>query len=218
MTIVKTAKTAVEITAFHRDVLAIARTGHNAAETMARKMQALLVSKYGQPVISKGDDGAETRSGGPSFEQYRADRAALKQLAADKGLADDQWLRKPFCAAVVALYGKLPESQSPEALRKAQERKVAQEAVAALRKAQGTAAAPAAPAAPVGAPKGETQDRAPSETEQLESLITRIGLFKTLDACIRILAADESTQAQAAHLAKMAQKAAEVKGAALTAK
>lgn len=180
-------KAAVEVLPFHRDAFAIARTGHKAGETMAKKMEALLTSRYGQVA--------------PTFEQYKADRAALKQIAADKGLESDQWVRKPFCAAIVKLYGKLPESQSPEALRKAAEREIAKKAIEAAR----TSSAPKA-----GAPAGETQDRAPSEAEQIEALVTRIGLMKTLDACLRILEADEKTKGQAAHMRKMAAKTAEL--------
>lgn len=181
---------AVEVLAFHRDAFNIARTGHKAGETMAKKMEALLTSRYG--------------STSPTFEQYRADRKALQQLAKEKGLESDQWVRKPFCAAIVKLYGKLPESQSPEALRKAAEREIAKKAIEAARQSSQS------PAVKPGAPAGETQDRQPSEAEQIEALVTRIGLFRTLDACIRILAADEKTAAQAAHLAKMAKKAAEL--------
>lgn len=178
---------AVEVLAFHRDAFAIARTGHKAGETMAKKMEALLTSRYGQTA--------------PTFEQYKADRAALRQLAADKGLESDQWVRKPFCAAIVKLYGKLPESQSPEALRKAEERRIAQEAV---KKARESSAA-----AKPGAPAGETQDRQPTEAEQIESLVARIGLIKTADAIVRILKSDDRTKAQAVHIEKMLAKVAE---------
>lgn len=178
-------QTPVAILAFHKDVFAIAQTGHRAGETMHKKMCALLTSRYGKAA--------------PTYEQYRADRAALLQLAKDRKLASDQWVRKPFCAAVKAMYGALPEAQTPEAIAKR-----------ALRAQQDAAvkAAKAAAAAPVGAPKGETQDRQPTEAEQVESLVTRIGLFKTLEACVRILEADEATKAQALHIRKMVAKAA----------
>jgi hypothetical protein len=190
----------VEVTAFHLDVYRIANVGQRASETMKSRMQALLVSKYGAPTIGKNAEGKETRSGGPTFEQYKADRRALAQLAKDKGLTNDQWVRKPYNAALTALYGKIPEAQTPEALRKAAERKIAQEAIA---KARESAAAPA------GAPKGETNDRQPTEAEQIDSLVTRIGLIKTADAIVRILKADKRTEAQAMHLEKMLAKVAE---------
>lgn len=179
-------KAPVEVLPFHKDAFAIAQTGRRASETMAKKMEALLTSRYGETA--------------PTFEQYKADRAALRELAKQKGLADDQWVRKPFCAAIVKLYGKLPESQSPEALRKAAERKIAQDAIA---KARESAAKP-------GAPAGETQDRQPTEAEQIEALVTRIGLIKTADAIVRILKADDRTKAQAVHIEKMLAKVAEL--------
>lgn len=194
---------AVVVTPFHQDVYRIAQVGMRATETMRTKMQALLVSKYGEPVIGKDAEGKETRSGGPTFEQFKEDRKALSQIAKDKGLTSDQWIRKPFCHALHVLYGKLPEAQTPEALRKAAEREIAKKAVAAAR------AAAAAPAAPVGAPKGETNDRAPTEAEQIDSLVTRIGLIKTADSIVRILKADERTKAQAMHIEKMLAKVAE---------
>ena len=181
-TIRTSTRAAVEVTAFHRDVFAIAQTGHRAAETMDKKMRALLTSKYGTTA--------------PTFEQYRADRAALRQLAADKKLADDQWVRKPYCAAVKALFGALPEAQTPEAIAKRQQRDAAKTAAKAT-------------AAPVGAPAGQTQDRQPTEAEQIESLITRIGLIKAADAMVRILKADDRTKAQAVHLEKMLAKVAQ---------
>lgn len=172
---------AVEVLPFHRDVLSIAQTGHRAAETMLKKMRALLVSRYGATA--------------PTFEQYRADKAALRQLAKDKKLADDQWLRKPFAAAIKAEYGALPESQ---------------DAAAVAKRAQRDAKKAAAPApAPVGAPAGQTQEHAPSEAEQIEQIVTRLGLIKTADAIVRILEADERTKAQATHLKKMLAKVAQ---------
>lgn len=34
----------------------------------------------------------------PTYEQFWADREALAIIAKDKGLADDQWVRKPYNA------------------------------------------------------------------------------------------------------------------------
>lgn len=174
---------AVVITAFHRDVFTIAQSGHRAADTMAKKMQALITSKYGKLA--------------PTFEQYRADRAALRELAKDKKLADDQWMRKPYCAALKAVFGALPESQDAAAIQKRAQRDAA--------KASAKTSAPTA-----GAPAGQTQDHAPSESEQIEQLVTRLGLFKTLDACMRILEADDATKAVVVHMRKQAAKAAEL--------
>lgn len=180
-------RAAVEVTAFHKDVFEIARTGHRAAETMAKKMQALITSRYGKTA--------------PTFEQYRADRAALKQLAAEKKLADDQWLRKPYCAALKALYGALPEAQTAEAIAKRAQREAAE-------KAKKEKAGQEPDASKTGPKDGATQDRQPSEAEQIEALVARIGVFKALEACIAILAADDSTKAQAVHMKAQAAKAA----------
>jgi hypothetical protein len=207
-TIKVSVKATVVISDYHKDIFKVAQTGQRATETMRVKLQNLLVSKYGAPVTTVGADGVRILSGGPTFEQDREDKKALAQLAKDKGLKSDQWVRKPYNAALTALYGKLPEAQTPEALRKAAERKIAQEAIAKAR---------AAAAAPAGAPKGETNDRAPTEAEQIDSLVTRIGLIKTADAIVRILKADERTKVQATHLEKMLAKVAEQLAAPTTA-
>jgi len=171
-------------TAFHKDAYTLAMSAHKAVESHASKLAALLTSRYGDT--------------SPTYAQYREDQATLSQLAKERGLADNQWVRKPFARAVKALYGALPVSTAPEAVLKRQQREEA------LAKAK-------AQAGP-GAPKGETQERAPSASESIEALITRIGLFKTLEACTRILASDEVTKPQATHLAAVARKAAELSG------
>ena len=190
MSVIKTSTmAAVEVLPFHLSVYKIAQTGQRAEQTLATKMQALVTSRYGETC--------------PTFEQHRADIKALDQLARDKGLTDGQWMRRPYNAAIVALFDKLPESQAPEAIAKREQRaardKVVKDAIAKA-KADGTIA-------PVGAPAGETQERQPSEGEQLEQLIARVGVFECLYACLRILAADKTTEAQAVHMRKMADKA-----------
>jgi hypothetical protein len=196
-TIKVSTKAAVVITAFHQDVFNTSLTGQRASETMKKKLSALLVSKYGQPTIGKDANGKETRSGGPSFEAYRADHAALKHLAeVVKKLKDNQYVRKAYAHAVKTLYGAIPESQDAAAVAKRAQR----DAKAALAKA--------AAAAPTGAPAGETQATQPNEDEQIEQVIARLGYFKCMDALIRIAAADEKTKAQAVHFEKMAKKLA----------
>ena len=186
------------ITAFHKDAYAIINTQRVAVDkaqgTMQTKLGALIVSKYGTTA--------------PTYAQFRADRDALKELAKEKGLADDQWLRKPFNAAIIAIFGKLPEAMTAAAIAKravraAADAKVAQELakvnadraasgmapLAVLRK--GTAKPDAGKA---GAPKGETTQRVASESETIEQYIARVGLWKVMDACARVLNADKSTQ------------------------
>ncbi len=176
--------TPVVILAFHKDVYACAQTAAKAGITMAQKMNALILARY-----------AETC---PTFEEYRADQRALAQLAKDRKLVDNQWVRKPYAAAIKARFGALPVSQAPEAI------------VKAAKRAADAAGKKNADAAAAGAVKGDTTQRVPSDTENLESLIARIGVFKALEACINILAADDKTSAQAKHLKAQAAKAAQL--------
>lgn len=162
---------AVEITAYHKALYAAADGARKATVKALDAVKALLESKYGKTA--------------PTYEQFRADRSALREIAKGKGLADDQWLRKPYNAAVTALYGALPEAQTAAAIAK---RKV-RDALAA----NGTTIAKVK----AGAKKGETAPRRQSEIETLEQYIARIGVFKVLAQCALILEADESTKAVA---------------------
>jgi len=154
------------VTPYHAAVYAACAAAHKAAGTATEKMIALLKSKYGEVA--------------PSYLQYRADQAALASIAKDKGLKDSQWLRKPFAAAVKAVFGALPESQDPASIAK---RKL---------RAQKAGNAPAS--APVGAPKGKVQVKVTSPSESIEQAITRMGLFKVLEACTNILAQVDTTK------------------------
>lgn len=147
---------ALVITAFHKDVYAHIATGFKAAGTMQTKMGALIVSKYGKVA--------------PTYEQYVADQMALKSLATEKGLVDNQWVRKPYAAAIKAVFGTLPESQDPAAVAK--------------RNARGKKAP--------GPVKGVISKKAPTET--VEQLIARIGVFKVLAMCADILEVESSTK------------------------
>jgi hypothetical protein len=146
----------VEVTAFHRDLFKTMETARKAAGTRMEKMTALLRSKYGAVA--------------PTFAQFKADRAALKLLADEKGLTDDQWVRKPYNAAVKLLYGALPEAQTAAAIAK---RKVREATAQTTGKA--------------GAKKGETAPRRTSTPETIEQFVARVGVFKVLDACAAIL-------------------------------
>lgn len=157
-------KNALTITPFHKSLFAAMVSCRKANVTMLTKMQELLKSKYGATM--------------PSYEQAKADRAALKSLAVEKGLADDQWLRKPYNLAVKALYGDLPASASASAQAKARARQAADKGKA-------------------GAPKGEPAPRRASNPESLEQYIARVGVFKVLEQCVLILEADETTTAAA---------------------
>lgn len=157
-------------TEFHKGLVAIMDKVATQEQTAMGKMCALIESKYGDTP--------------PTFAQYTADQAALKELARARGFADNQWVRKPFAAAIKALYGALPESDSPAAVAKRAQR----EAEAAKNPPK------------VGAPAGETQPRKVSASESVEQFIARVGIFATLDALTRILASDDSTKAAAKQL------------------
>ena len=180
----------IAIEQFHKDVATCAMHGIRTAETVAKKMVALVTARYGEKA--------------PTFEQYKADLAAFKVIAEQRKLASEQWLVRPYGAALKTQYKELPVSMAPDAVAKRKQREdrdaLVKSAIAAAKKTT----------EPVGAKQGETQERQPSETEQIEQLVSRVGLWETLYACIRILASDESTKAQATHLQKMADKAHDV--------
>lgn len=160
----KAAGKTVEITPFHRDLFTAMETAHKEHGTMLTRMQALLKSKYGETM--------------PTWMQAKGDRQALKALADERGLADDQWLRKPYNLAVKALYGALPESTSASAEAKRRMRD------AGIKVTQVKA----------GAKKGETAPRRTGDPETLEQYITCIGVWKVLEQCCVILECDDSTK------------------------
>lgn len=199
---------ALVITAFHKDAYTIINTQRVAVDkangTMQTKLGALIVSKYGKVA--------------PTYAQFRADRDALKELASDKGLADDQWLRKPFNAAIIAIFGALPEAQTAAALAKRKVRDAEDakklETLNKTRKSAGEApldklpkkvAAPAA-TRPQGAQPGKTLAQPTPVSETIEQLIARVGLWEIMDACARILNADQSTSAEAKLLQPIVRK------------
>lgn len=182
---------AVIVSQFHTAAFDILRTQANSQFSAKAKLSALLITKYGKPHMERDADGKETPTGGPSFEAYSADQTALKQLCerlpGAQGVDKGQYMRKQYAIAVKGLYGSLPASQ---------------DAAAVLKRAQRDAKKAANPAAPVGAAEGATQDKAPTESETIESIVTRLGLFKTMAACVAILKADAKTAKQAVHIEK----------------
>lgn len=149
-------KAAAPVSAFARDLFTAMQAGAKADLTMRAKLAALLAKQYGD--VS------------PTFEQFTADRAALKSLSAEKGLADDQYARKTYNAAVKAAYKDLPVSMSAAAVAKRAAR-------------PGKAGKPAGKTGPV---KGETAKRV-TTTETLEQMIARVGIPATLDVIASIL-------------------------------
>lgn len=159
---------AVAVTQFHRDMFKVCDAGRKAVGTMMDKMKALLTAKYGKTC--------------PTYEQCKADRLAFGTLADEKGLTDIQWLRKPYNAAIHALYGALPVATNADAKRKQANKKP-------------------------GAPKGETAPRRQSEPESIAQYIARVGVYKILEQCALILEGDDSTKAMASAI-KALKKAA----------
>jgi hypothetical protein len=149
---------------------------NNVETTQAQKLQAFLKAHYGKKC--------------PTFTQFQADRAALKTLAAFKGLVDDQWVRKPYNLAVKALYGALPVAMTEAAIAKRAARALQPKAVKAP--------------APVGAPKGETAPRNASAAEQVEQMVAKFGVFETMKAITAILKADAKTHTDALALEAIA--------------
>lgn len=176
-------KTTIAITPWQQDLFAAAYRGaeaiNKAVESNRAVMRKMLLDQYG--------------SKAPTFEQFRADRAALKILALQKGLVDDQHVRKPYNAAIIDLYGALPVSMSEAAIAKRAERDAAGVSI----KAKGGKA---------GAKKGETAERAESVPETIEQFIAKHGLAAVLQATARILAEKRESKLDATTLQAVAKK------------
>jgi ribosome-associated translation inhibitor RaiA len=172
-------KGTIAITPWQQDLFAAifkAAEGINkAVEGQRAIMRRMLLDQYG--------------STAPTYKQFKDDRAALRILAEQKGLVDDQWVRKPYNAALIELYGSLPESDSPAAIAKRAEREAADKA-----------------AGKVGAPKGQTTERVDSEADKIEQFIAKHGLAKVLQATARILAAKTESKLDAVALQAVASK------------
>lgn len=87
--------TAAQIDLFGR-VLKTATLINRSITTQVATMTAWLGEQYGETP--------------PTYAQFWADREALKFLAQERGLVDDQWVRKPYNMAVKTKYGKKPIS------------------------------------------------------------------------------------------------------------
>lgn len=202
----------VETTPYHKDVINIVMAGKRSAETMQQKLENLLRSKYKDTM--------------PTIIAYTADQRALALLAEQRGLTDNQWVRKPYAAAVRAVYGALPVSTGQDAETKRYTRYTAAQQGAfdaELKRLQAIDQENDTPRAhhvyqalahehaskvktpkvhpTVGAPKGEVKDQAPSPRETISQFIARVGTHAVLAELIKILEADSSTKTQAATLA-----------------
>ncbi len=107
----------------------------------------------------------------PTYAQFISDRAALHVIALDRGLVDDQYVRKLYNKAIKELFGALPVSMSAEAVAKraqrpAKQERVAQKAVAKI----------------------------VSNADQIESFIASVGMAKILTTAAKILKASQATK------------------------
>lgn len=104
----------VVATEFQRNVFECAFSGQHAVskaiESGRARMLRIVGAQYGETC--------------PTYEQFKSDRSAFTALALERGLVDDQVIRKPYCAAIVQLFGKLPVSDSPAAVAKRLQRPV----------------------------------------------------------------------------------------------
>lgn len=178
-------KGTIAITPWQQDLFAAAFKGaegiHKAVESQRAIMRRMLLDQYG--------------STAPTFEQFKADRSALKILAEFKGLVDDQHVRKPYNAAILELYGALPVSMSEAAVAKRAER----DALGVSVSAKGGKAKP-------GAKEGAVAERSESASESMEQFIAKHGLAKVLQAAAHILAAKQETKLDATTLQAVAKK------------
>lgn len=143
----------------------------------------------------------------PTYEQFWDDRDALKALAKERGLKDDQSVRKPYNAAVRQLYGEqimvltagrsaLPVSTTKEAVAKRLVTK------APTKKAKVGAAVIAKPVKPTKA--GNTM---PSDAEAaIRIVLERFGFGAVLMAFSRILAEKRETATEAKRIAALVDK------------
>lgn len=120
----------------------------------------------------------------PTYAQFKDDRAIFKTLAAERCLVDDQVIRKPYCAAIVELFGALPVSDSPAAVAKRLQR-------------------------PVAAPKAVKVDTPPAQRVESESstigqFIAKYGAAAVLVELAKILGTEKATMLDAKTLVAVA--------------
>ncbi len=151
-----------QITPFHNvlfDTLFNAADERNAVyETTRQAIDECIVSQYGVTC--------------PTYDQFKADRTALRVLSLERGLVDDQYVRKVYNAAVIGLYGALPLCMSKAAMIK-------READAKLGKGKGCAKS--------------KQVKAPSPIDDIGQFIAKYGTAKVLMECAKILATSKQT-------------------------
>lgn len=143
-------------------------------ESARARMLALVKAHYGDTC--------------PTYAQFRADRSALASLALERGLVDDQVVRKPYNAAVTELYGSIPVSDSPAAVAKRLQRPTVDKTIKATAKPGDKGA----------------NERTPSEPETIGQFIARFGLAAVLVEAAKILATEKATALDAKTLVAVA--------------
>lgn len=140
----------------------------------------------------------------PTYEQFWDDRDALKALARERGLANDQSVRKPYNAAVRQLYGEqilaategrsaLPVSTTKEAVAK---RMITKPPTKKARVGKDAATKPV-----------RTANGMPSDAEAaIRMVLQRFGFGAVLMAFSRILAEKRETATEAKRLAALVDK------------
>lgn len=141
-----------------------------AIQTYTKEMVRWLEAQYGETP--------------PTYEQFWSDREALAILARENGLVDDQWVRKPYNAAVKALYQELPVSPSKAAVAK--------------RLTRGSQN-----------PTGERRHRPPKDPVKtvenaMHRMIESYGYAPVLSAMARILAERDETRREAKRVENLA--------------
>lgn len=107
----KMAKTAIVEKSYTPAQAQLFKLAYRAAEAVDKVMQTQLGHMTDWLKEQYGDTP-------PTYDQFWSDRDALKAIAHERGLVDDQWVRKPYNSAVKVLYGELPVSISLEAVAK----------------------------------------------------------------------------------------------------
>lgn len=116
----------------------------------------------------------------PTYDQFWSDRDALEALALERGLVDDQWVRKPYNMAIKAVYGALPVSTTAAAVAKRAVRPEAQ----------------ARPTQPVGAKIVKVSMPKDAETA-VRQMLDHYGMAKVLIAFSTILGEHKETLKEA---------------------
>jgi hypothetical protein len=129
----------------------------------------------------------------PTFEQFKSDRSALRVLSLERGLVDDQYVRKSYNAAIIKLYGALPVSMSEAAIAKRATRPTSNNPVSVGQDAK-KSKAPATPAK-------RADD---SEIATIGQFIAKFGHAAVLVEMAKILATETSTALDAKTLIAVA--------------